>query len=225
MPEALDASPADVGALTARVLRLRAGGGPDRAGRALVGIAGAPGAGKSTLVPVLARELAGHGLTCAVVGMDGFHLAHAELERLGRAARKGAPDTFDAHGYVALVRRVRVQRPGSPTVYAPVFDRRLEEPVAGAVAVVADVDVVLTEGNYLLLPDEPWSRLPRLLDETWFLEAGDQARRARLLARHLAHGKDEDAARAFAHGSDQANAELVAATRARADVVVRWHDA
>nr|WP_305853000.1 nucleoside/nucleotide kinase family protein [Georgenia sp. TF02-10] len=206
--------------MLARIADLR--GGPGTPGRALVGIAGAPGAGKSTLAAVLATALAATGTTCTVVGMDGFHLAQAELVRLGRAARKGAPDTFDAEGYVALLRRVRAQRPGDPVVYAPRFDRDLEEPVGSAVPVPADAAVVLTEGNYLLLDAEPWRRVPDLLDETWFVAADDGDRRARLLARHLAHGKELAAARAFALGSDQRNADLVAATADRADVVVRW---
>lgn len=218
----LVASPRDLSALVARVEEVRRRGGPDRGGRALIGIAAAPGAGKSTLVSALARALHDRGTSAVVVGMDGFHLAQAELERLGRAERKGAVDTFDAHGYVALIRRIRVQRAESPVVYAPAFDRSLEESVAGAVPVAASDAVVLTEGNYLLLDADPWNRLPHLLDETWFLEAAEPDRRARLLARHLAHGRTPDVADAFANGSDQRNAELVAATAGRADVLVRW---
>ncbi|MFH5822613.1 nucleoside/nucleotide kinase family protein [Georgenia sp. AZ-5] len=222
MAERLDAAPADLGALVDRVAAVRRRGGAGRAGRALIGLVGAPGAGKSTVAGLLARALEIGGTPCAVVGMDGFHLAQRELDRLGRADRKGAPDTFDAEGYVALVRRIRVQRPDSPIVYAPLFDRHLEEPIGSAVPVPAATPVVLTEGNYLLLDAEPWRRLPRLLDETWYVEVDDADRRERLLARHLAHGRSADVARAFAHGSDERNAELIAATRERADVVVRW---
>ncbi|MPV37715.1 nucleoside/nucleotide kinase family protein [Georgenia subflava] len=210
--------------MAARIQDVRRRGGPDRGGRALIGIVGAPGAGKSTLCGLLAERLRAAGTSTVVVGMDGFHLAQAELERLGRAARKGAVDTFDAEGYVALVRRIRVQRPDSATVYAPLFDRDLEEPIGSAVPVPAGTDVVLTEGNYLLLRDEPWHRLRRLLDETWYVEVDETARRARLLARHLAHGRPPEIAAAFAGGSDQRNAELIATTRSGADVVVRWHE-
>ncbi|WP_127128248.1 nucleoside/nucleotide kinase family protein [Georgenia sp. SYP-B2076] len=218
----LSATPSDVSALVARVQAVVGRGGPGRAGRALIGIVGAPGAGKSTLTAVLARALADAGTASVVVGMDGFHLAQAELDRLGRADRKGAPDTFDAEGYVALVRRIRVQRPGAPAVYAPRFDRGLEEPVGSAVPVFADTPVVLTEGNYLLLGAEPWHRLRRLLDETWFVEVDEGDRRRRLLDRHLSFGRPRELAEAFAHGSDERNAHLVAATRGRADLVVRW---
>lgn len=224
-PTVLDATPTDVSALLARIDAVRRRGGPDRAHRALIGIAGAPGAGKSSLVDVLARALTKRGTATAVVRMDGFHLAQAELERLGRADRKGATDTFDPHGYVALVRRVRVQRPDSAVVYAPTFDRTLEEPIAGAVPVAPAHAVVLTEGNYLLLDAAPWDRLPRLLDETWFLQAPEPDRRARLLARHLSYGRSPETADAFANGSDQRNAELVAGSSTRADVLVRWHTA
>lgn len=223
--ETAHAGPGDLGALVERVRRVRDAGGPDRHGRALIGVVGPPGAGKSTLTGLLARELTATGTSSVVVGMDGYHLAQAELERLGRADRKGAPDTFDAEGYVALVRRIRVQRPGSPVVYAPHFDRHLEEPIGSAVPVPADTPVVLTEGNYLLLPEDPWQRLRRLLDEIWYVEVDDGDRRARLLARHLAHGRPPEVAAAFAEGSDQRNAELVARTRGRADLVVRWRDA
>ncbi|GAA4286836.1 nucleoside/nucleotide kinase family protein [Georgenia daeguensis] len=219
------AGPGHLDALLERVQRVRAAGGPERHGRALIGIVGAPGAGKSTLASLLAEALGSAGTASAVVGMDGYHLAQAELERLGRADRKGAPDTFDADGYVALVRRIRVQRPDSPAVYAPLFDRHLEEPIGSAVPVPADVPVVLTEGNYLLLPTDPWQRLRRLLDETWYVSVDEDARRARLLARHLAHGRPPEVAEAFAGGSDQRNAELVASTRRRADLVVHWRDA
>ncbi|MDD9207874.1 nucleoside/nucleotide kinase family protein [Georgenia sp. 10Sc9-8] len=219
----LHAGPGDLAPLVERVTRLRAAAG--RSGRVLLGIAGAPGAGKSILVAALAEELHARSVGTAVVGMDGFHLAQAELERLGRAARKGAVDTFDAEGYVALLRRVRVQRPGAPVVYAPRFDRALEEPIGSAVPVPADVPVVLTEGNYLLHGDAPWSDLARLLDERWFLVPDEEDRRRRLYERHRAFGRDPAEARAFAEGSDQANAELVARGAARADLIVRWRSA
>ncbi|GAA4423966.1 nucleoside/nucleotide kinase family protein [Georgenia halophila] len=221
----LEAGPSDVAALVERVrVLIDRAALPGRPGRALVGIAGAPGAGKSTLTEVLSGALERAGLPTAVVGMDGYHLAQSELERLGRADRKGAPDTFDAEGYVGLVRRIRVQRPDSPMVYAPRFDRHLEEPIAGAVPVPAGVPVVLTEGNYLLLDAEPWHRLTGLLDECWYLEVDDGPRRERLVARHVAHGRTPDAAAAWEAGSDQRNAEVVAASSERADVVVGWRE-
>ena len=123
--------------------------------RKLLGLVGAPGAGKSTLAMAL-RQAAGAG--CAqVVPMDGFHLANVELQRLGRADRKGAPDTFDSAGYVALLQRLRNQRPDGDIVYAPEFRREIEEPIAGAIAVLPSTPLVITEGNYLLHDVGPWA--------------------------------------------------------------------
>lgn len=188
--------------------------------RRILGIAGAPGAGKSTLAARLVAALGGRAVG---VGMDGFHLAQRELARLGRAERKGAPDTFDAAGYAALLARLR--RPGRDVVYAPEFRRDLEEPIAGAVPVDPDTPLVITEGNYLLLDTPPWRPVRGLLDEVWFLDPPHALRVARLIDRHAAHGRTPARARERALGSDEANAVLVAATRPRADRVlgeVRW---
>ncbi|MFC3350402.1 nucleoside/nucleotide kinase family protein [Streptomyces echinoruber] len=188
--------------------------------RALLGIAGSPGAGKSTLAEHLVRALNGTGEPwVAHVPMDGFHLADAELERLGRLDRKGAPDTFDAAGYAALLRRLREDADGE-TVYAPGFERVLEQPLAGAIPVPASARLVVTEGNYLLLDHGPWARVRPLLDEVWFCELEERERVRRLVARHERFGKPRDAAVAWVHGSDRRNAELVAATRDRADLLV-----
>nr|WP_307844608.1 nucleoside/nucleotide kinase family protein [Actinotalea solisilvae] len=195
-------------ALLARARALAAGP------RRLLGLAGAPGAGKSTLAAAVVDAL---GERAVLVPMDGFHLAQAALERLGRADRKGAPDTFDAAGFVALLRRLRTE---AGTVWAPAFDRALEEPVAGAIAVPPGVPLVVVEGNYLLHDDGDWGAVADLLDETWFVEVDDAVRVERLVARHVAFGKAPDAARAWVLGPDERNARLVAAGRARADVVV-----
>jgi pantothenate kinase len=184
--------------------------------RVLLGIAGAPGAGKSRLADAIREHL---GAKVCVVSMDGFHLAQRELERLGRADRKGAPDTFDAAGYVAMLRRLR--DPEEEVVYAPDFRRDLEEPLAGAVAVAAEVPLVVTEGNYLLLEDPPWSAVRHLLDEVWFVLTPEATRVQRLISRHVDFGRSPAAARAWALGTDQRNAELAHRTRHRADVLVR----
>jgi pantothenate kinase len=184
--------------------------------RRLLGIAGAPGSGKSTLATALATALGG---SAVVVPMDGFHLANAELERLGRRDRKGAPDTFDVAGYVALLERLARPARGT-TVYAPAFHRDIEEPVAGSIPVPDDVPLVMTEGNYLLLGDDGWGCVAPLLDAAWFLEVDDDRRRERLVARHVRHGRSPEAARAWVLGTDEPNARLVAATRSRADEVV-----
>ncbi|WP_122939512.1 nucleoside/nucleotide kinase family protein [Brachybacterium sp. EE-P12] len=185
--------------------------------RRLLGIAGAPGAGKSTLAARLVRQL---GEQAVLVPMDGFHLADAALERLGRLGRKGAPDTFDAGGYAALLQRLRTARPQDAPVWAPMFDRELEQPLAGAIEVGAEVPLVITEGNYLLLEDGPFAQVRAMLDACWFVEVPEGLRIERLIARHERFGKSPQAAREWALGPDEANARLVAGTRDRADVVV-----
>jgi pantothenate kinase len=185
--------------------------------RRLLGIAGPPGAGKSTLA---ARLVAALGKDSAVlVPMDGFHLADAELARLGRAGRKGAPDTFDAWGYAALLRRLRERRPGE-TVYAPGFDRELDQPVAGSLPVPPEVPLVVTEGNYLLLDDADWRPVRALLDESWYVHTDQELRLRRLIDRHERYGKSPADAARWACGSDEANARRVAGGRELADLVV-----
>lgn len=197
----------------ARVERLLAAGG-----RVILGLVGTPGAGKSTLAQALASAL---GARAVVVPMDGFHLAQAELARLGRADRKGAPDTFDAGGYAALLRRLAQPQPGE-TVYAPEFRREIEEPVAGAIAVPAEVPLVITEGNYLLMDDGPWAAVRPLLTEAWYVQGDEPTRLQRLIARHEHFGRSPEAARAWVARSDEPNARRIEATRARADWVVDW---
>jgi pantothenate kinase len=183
----------------------------DRPGRTLLGIAGPPGAGKSTLADRLAAAL---GRRTATVVLDGFHLADAELARLGRADRKGAPDTFDRAGFVAALRRLRA---ADDVVYLPRFHRELEAAVAGEIAVDPDVALLLVEGNYLL----HWPQVHAQLDQTWYLDPPDADRVATLIARHVAFGRSPAAAREWVLRSDEANAALVANGRERADVVVR----
>jgi pantothenate kinase len=194
-------------------------------GRAILGLTGAPGAGKTTLAEDLVAALATDpppglpaGTWVAHVPMDGFHLADVVLDDLGRRDRKGAPDTFDVAGYAALLRRLRddVDDP----VYAPGFERTLEQPVAAAIAVPRAARLIVTEGNYLLLDDPAWRAARALLDEVWYVDLDDDARLRRLVDRHVRFGKDPAAAHAWATGTDQRNADLIAATRADADLVV-----
>lgn len=188
-------------AAAARVLSLPA----DR--RILIGIAGAPGAGKSTFAGRLAAETGATALP-----MDGFHLPQARLVELGRRDRMGAADTFDVDGFVALLHALRT---GS-RVTAPGFDRTVEEPVPGAIAIEPADRILLIEGNYLL----HWPEVPPLLDTTIFVRLDDATRHERLIARHIAFGKTPDAARAWALGTDERNAQLIAAGADRADLVV-----
>ncbi|MEP6598155.1 MAG: nucleoside/nucleotide kinase family protein [Actinomycetota bacterium] len=184
--------------------------------RRILGIAGAPGAGKSALAEALVAALAPNAV---LVPMDGFHLAQPELTRLGRDQRKGAPDTFDVAGYLALLQRLRTNE--EAVSYAPQFRREIEEPVAGAIPVPRDTPLVITEGNYLLLDTGCWSAVRPMLDEAWFVEVPDEVRWRRLVARRVGYGQDREAAQRWARGSDQRNAELVASSRTRAELVIR----
>lgn len=189
---------------------------PDHEGRAILGITGPPGAGKSTLAAALAAALGPD--RAVVVGMDGFHLANTVLEERRSHERKGAIDTFDAAGYADLIARLAAAHPGDDPVFAPEFRREIEEPVAGAVVVPPEVPLVITEGNYLLAETGAWPRARERMSEVWYVDVPERVRLDRLTARHHAHGKPLPAARAWAHGSDQRNAEVVAATRGRADL-------
>ena len=192
--------------------------------RVLIGIVGAPGSGKSTLsAAVLANVATGPAaLSAALVAMDGYHLAQHVLDAAGLAPVKGAPQTFDAAGYVALLERITGGRGSGEVIYAPEFRRALEEPIAGAVPVGPDVEVVLTEGNYLLSDESPWHRVGELLTEAWYLDVPEELRIERLVSRHIAFGRTPEVSLERATtGTDGRNACYVARTRPRADLLIR----
>ena len=122
--------------------------------------------------------------------MDGFHLADVQLDRLGLRDRKGAPDTFDVDGYVAALRRLH-DAPDR-TLFPPGFERDLEQPIAAAIAIPPSARLVITEGNYLLLPDGGWERVRPLLAEVWYVDLDDDVRRDRLVRRHEQFGKSPE---------------------------------
>ena len=188
--------------------------------RKLLGLVGPPGAGKSTLASELLRAF---GQRSQVVPMDGYHLENVELQRLGRSGRKGAPDTFDGAGYAALLHRLRHQR-SDEIVYAPEFRRDIEEPIAGAIPVLAGTQLIITEGNYLLLDEGPWAEVAGLLDEVWYVDVDDRLRTDRLVQRHRQFGRSSEAAAEWVASTDEPNARLIAATKTRADVLFRWSD-
>lgn len=194
-----------------------------RAGeRAILGICGPPGSGKSTLaVRIEATLNEGREVDsprCRSVPMDGFHLSDDVLARLGRSDRKGAIDTFDGHGYVSLLRRLRSER--DHPVFAPSFHRDLEQPIAAGILVEPSVELVVTEGNYLLVDLAPWRSVRAALDEVWFCQLDSETRVERLVARHVEFGKAPDEARRWVERVDEANAILIDATKEHADVVI-----
>lgn len=229
--ERSDAAADALDALARRALALVPAGG----GRAVVGIAGSPGAGKTTLAvqlaarvnAIVAAEASSASEPASTVPsphfaahlpMDGYHLANSTLDKLGRRDRKGAIDTFDGWGFVALLRRLHAET--SHTVYAPSFDRTVEEPIAGEIAVLPDTKLVIVEGNYLLVDETPWADVKGLLAEAWFCETTDDERVRRLVDRHERHGRTPEAAKAWAESVDGKNAILIESTMPRADLVV-----
>jgi pantothenate kinase len=187
--------------------------------RAILGIAGPPGAGKSTLAQALTVAVcARRPGWAAYVPMDGFHLADVQLARLGLLDRKGAPETFDVTGYAAVLERLRAD--DDDIVYAPGFERELEQPVAASIAISAEARLIVTEGNYLLVPAAGWLRVRAALDEVWYCQHDDATRVERLVARHVEFGKAPAEALAWVERSDEANARLVRASRDRADLIV-----
>jgi len=189
-----------------------------RAGRTMVGVCGPPAAGKSTFAAALTDELNRRSAGSAVtVPMDGFHLSNVELARLGLTERKGAPATFDAAGFVHLLRRLRA---GEELVYAPDYSRVLHESIGGVIPVPAGIRYVVVEGNYLLLDRPPWTEVPALLDVVAYLDAPDDLRQSRLVERQLDRGLDRAAAQDWVEQSDGKNAELIKATRSRAHLVI-----
>ena len=183
--------------------------------RKIVGLIGKPGAGKSTLSAQLIEHL---GAQAAILNMDGYHLSNLALRELGRADRKGAPDTFDALGFTAILKRVKNQV--DQDIYFPVFDRSIEESIAAQGVITPEIKLVITEGNYLLHNENNWGGVKELLDESWFIEVDDQIRIERLVNRHHKFGKSKADAHSWATGSDENNAKIVAQTRELADVII-----
>lgn len=205
--------------LLARARRL----GDAQSAPVVIGVVGAPGAGKTTLVESLISKLNNaipdpERQHYAHVPMDGFHLSDQELTRLGLLDRKGAPETFDVHGYAATLHRLR--SPRTAVVYAPGFERTIEQPIAGVIPVYPSATTILTEGNYLLLDRPDWQQVREQCTEIWYCEQENELRIQRLIQRHIQFGKTPAEAESWVHTVDEKNAKLIQSTRANADFVV-----
>jgi pantothenate kinase len=188
--------------------------------RFLLGIAGPPAAGKTTLASALAaivRKRRGENFA-VVAPLDGFHLSNRTLDERGLRAVKGAPETFDVEGFVHLLQEVRS---AGTTIFWPEFDRSLDEPTPSAIAIPPEAKLVITEGNYLLLESPGWRDVAPLLDDIWYIDAPPGVLRMRLIERQLEGGRTEEEAVGHVDGSDLPNARLVAQTQARAGRTLR----
>jgi pantothenate kinase len=187
--------------------------------RSILGITGAPAAGKSTYAEQLTAKLAADGHNVALVPMDGYHLAQSVLEELGLAAVKGAPHTFDGYGFVALLRRLK-ESPDEQ-IWAPRFDRGLEDSIAASIGIAPEVTLVVTEGNYLLFDEMPWATIRTLIDQCWYVDVPEELRHERLEARHRRYGRSPQEAHERTFGTDERNAQLIAATARSADAIIQ----
>lgn len=186
--------------------------------RAILGICGAPGTGKTTLAAKLAKRVTAAGIDAAHVPMDGFHLADVTLAERGLIDVKGAIETFDVHGYLALLHRLRAEV--DHDVLAPGFERVLEQPIAAAITVPPSTRLIVTEGNYLIDDSGAWPLVREAMDQVWFVDLDDDRRRSRLVDRHVAFGKDRPTAQAWVDQVDEPNARRVIARKPFADLVV-----
>jgi pantothenate kinase len=184
--------------------------------RIILGIVGKPGSGKSSLVKKISKKYRGASL--AIVPMDGYHLSNEVLKKLKLRDRKGAPETFDALGFTALLKRIKTQL--GVDIYYPIFHREIEESIANEGVVQSGTKLIVVEGNYLLHNKHEWHGVAPLLDESWFVYINEGKRIHRLVARHVKFGKSVEEAQAWARGTDQINADLIGESMKRAEFIV-----
>ncbi len=188
--------------------------------RLILGIVGYPGAGKSTLAHALESEINSllSAESCVVVPMDGFHYSNEKLAELNLLPLKGIPATFDSSEFISLLTRLRDK---SRTIFAPKFDRSIEASIENAIEILPTHQILIVEGNYLLLDDQPWNQARELLDQVWFIDTDFDAIYPRLVERHMSGGKTAEEARVKVESTDMPNARLIEKSKANADRIVR----
>lgn len=183
--------------------------------RTVLGIAGGPGVGKSTIAQKLVAEL---GPVAAYIPMDGFHMKHAKLEQLGTAADKGMPHTFEGAAFADFLAALKT---ATGPMTGPGYSRKIEDVIDDALSVPATTRLLVAEGNYLLLATAPWWRVKPLLDLAAYLEIPTDKARARLLKRHAENGLfTEERNRAHVERVDLVNFDTVQRSRPRADIAI-----
>ncbi len=198
---------AEAEALVHQILAL-----PRTDARLLVAIAGPPASGKSTVAAEVARQLTLQGHKALHVPMDGFHLDNAILSERGLLHRKGAPETFDAAGFIHAMRRLSTE----DEVVLPAFDRARDIAIAGVIPVDSTVRIAVVEGNYLAFDEHPWNTLVEIWDFCTFLNVPEEVLSERLVARWRDHGLDDEAAHARASQNDLPNARRILERRSPA---------
>ncbi|WP_391482960.1 nucleoside triphosphate hydrolase [Nereida sp. NH-UV-3] len=185
--------------------------------RKIIAISGPPASGKSTVAEAVVASLITMEKTATLVPMDGFHLDNAVLERAGTLARKGAPETFDADGFVHLISRIAN---ATEAVYAPVFDRSRDIAVAGAQLIPKHAEFVIVEGNYLMLNAAPWDQLRQFWTLSVAISAPMDVLEQRLIERWAHYDIAPDEARAKVQGNDLRNAKMVLQNSAPSDLIL-----
>ena len=185
--------------------------------RLIVAVAGPPGSGKSTLADALAERLVSQGEAAVVLPMDGFHMDNGILEARGLLPRKGAPETFDVRGFADILQAVRA---GGEEVLVPVFDRSREIAIASARPIAPETQIIVAEGNYLLLDEAPWSRLEACFDLTIMLLPPRPVLEERLRARWAHYGLDEATIARKVESNDLPNGDRIRAHQRAADITL-----
>lgn len=188
--------------------------------RFVLGIVGIPASGKSSLTVQLMEYIEAIAPSeAALLPMDGYHLTNHKLDELGLRDRKGSPHTFDAEGYVQAIEAVK---PAGVSLSFPVYDRAIHDPKPDAGQIESSHQLIVTEGNYLLLDQPPWDRLGQVINECWWLDTPTEQAKEWMIKRHVQGGRTEEDARSHYEHSDAANTQLILEHSREPDLIIQW---